>query len=59
MSTPATPAPARVISSDQLGSCAICYTRIHRYGFGGNPLCASCFAKVDAGKKKATAAPQS
>ncbi|MFD9823106.1 hypothetical protein [Streptomyces violascens] len=48
-----TPAPtAQIIPSDQRGHCAICATDIQRYGVGGNPLCPSCLAKVEAGRKK-------
>ncbi|MGW8730531.1 hypothetical protein ACWGNF_31395 [Streptomyces sp. NPDC055808] len=58
MSTPAPATPsatARDIRSDQRGSCAICYTLIHRYGFGGNPLCPQCRARIEAAGKKPTA----
>ncbi|WP_189970355.1 hypothetical protein [Streptomyces violascens] len=57
MTTPETPArpstAARDIPSDQRGHCAICSALIQRYGPGGNPLCPSCLARVEAaaGKK--------
>ncbi|MFF7631416.1 hypothetical protein ACWGH7_16390 [Streptomyces cyaneofuscatus] len=32
--------------STQTGPCATCQQPTHRYGLGGNPLCASCRAKL-------------
>lgn len=32
-------------SGDQVGRCATCHRRTHRYGRGGNPLCSWCFAE--------------
>jgi hypothetical protein len=34
--------PPLTCSSDQVGHCARCSALCHRYGLGGNPLCASC-----------------
>ncbi|MFH8483679.1 hypothetical protein [Streptomyces sp. NPDC018055] len=39
--------------STQTGPCATCQQPTHRYGHGGNPLCASCRAKLPAVKKPA------
>lgn len=32
--------------TDQVGQCALCHAKCHRYGPGGNPLCLSCLALV-------------
>lgn len=32
--------------TDQVGECALCHAKCHRYGSGGNPLCLSCLALV-------------
>lgn len=35
-------------SGEQVGRCATCHRRTHRYGHGGNPLCSYCFAEQSA-----------
>ncbi|MFI8792579.1 hypothetical protein [Streptomyces sp. NPDC055105] len=51
-----TPQPAKgdplLCSSDQVGECALCHAKCHRYGPGGNPLCLSCLVDVEAGRTK-------
>ncbi|WP_267894101.1 hypothetical protein [Streptomyces sp. CB02613] len=36
--------------STQTGPCARCRQPTHRYGHGGNPLCAKCRAELPAKK---------
>ncbi|PWI06566.1 hypothetical protein DIZ27_32930 [Streptomyces sp. NWU339] len=33
-------------SGEQVGMCATCQRRTHRYGRGGNPLCSYCRADL-------------
>ncbi|MFC8008709.1 hypothetical protein [Streptomyces cinereoruber] len=33
-----------------LGRCSRCHAPCHRYGHGGNPLCQSCRATVEAAR---------
>ncbi|AWW35975.1 hypothetical protein DN051_04365 [Streptomyces cadmiisoli] len=39
---------ALMCHSDEVGLCAKCWRKTHRYGRGGNPLCSYCFAAVSA-----------
>ena len=51
MTTPTAPRPAPpTCPSDQVGRCARCQQPCHRYGVGGNPLCALCRAEVEAAR---------
>nr|WP_079082839.1 hypothetical protein [Streptomyces antibioticus] len=51
MSTPPPPASepdpsALTCRGDQVGLCAACQRKTHRYGSGGSPLCRWCMAPV-------------
>lgn len=54
MTTPAPYQPSpknlrpEMTPSDQVGLCAVCHSRCHRYGPGGCPLCQDCQAKAPA-----------
>lgn len=51
MTTPARPAPL-ACSPSQVGLCARCRMPCHRYGAGGNPLCATCREAVEVARGK-------
>ncbi|MFE6743860.1 hypothetical protein [Streptomyces tubercidicus] len=57
MTTPAPTSTTVTLSCPpkEIGRCATCQQPCHRYGHGGNPLCAQCRAKVEAGRTKASA----
>ncbi|MFI0827322.1 hypothetical protein ACH4Q7_23020 [Streptomyces roseolus] len=48
--TTAVPAPQCPL--DQVGLCARCQAKAHRYGHNGNPLCSPCLAAARAQQAK-------
>ena len=53
---PRTVPPAPVCPPAQVGPCTGCGHPTHRYGIGGNPLCAICLPPVVARQAKKTTA---
>ncbi|MCZ4607384.1 hypothetical protein O3S80_27200 [Streptomyces sp. Lzd4kr] len=50
--TPYSAAARLGCSVEQMGYCARCRGYCHRYGKGGNPLCATCREVVERGRSK-------